>query len=79
MRSSRKCITPFLFKEIKLKNSIISIVDQPVRAIRIERRDGTYFLPIKEFLEGKKFLEGLSKEEKKVLTILKNTLQNYVI
>jgi len=76
----KKFQIPFLFSEFHLKGSKISIVDNPIGAIKIERKDGSYLIPIEEFLKAKKLLDGLSKEERKVLRKLRNILisvENY--
>ncbi|GAB6064914.1 hypothetical protein JCM9492_00060 [Aquifex pyrophilus] len=67
--------TPFLWNEFKLRNSRISLVDEPIRAVKIERKDGVYLIPLEEFVKNKKLLEGLSEEEKKFLKRLKNVLK----
>jgi len=65
----------FLFKEFKTKYSTIKIVNEPIKAIEICRKEGTYIIPIEEFLRTKKTLEGLSKEERKILKKLKEILK----
>jgi len=72
----RKFQTLFLFREFRLKSSKISIVNYPIEAVKIERKDGTYLIPLEEFLKTKKVLEGLSKEERKILKKLRNALMD---
>ncbi|GAB6066270.1 hypothetical protein JCM9492_13630 [Aquifex pyrophilus] len=67
--------TPFLWNEFKLRHSRISLVDEPIRAVKIERKDGVYLIPLEEFVKNKRLLEGLSEEEKKFLKRLKNVLK----
>ncbi len=63
-----------LFKSYKTENSVVSLKTDPFPHIEINYDRYKLMLPVNELRTAKRFLEGLSRDEKKAISKLINLI-----